>query len=733
MSQASLVEVNRYGFSADSWAAIQENTYATNHWPLVYILSDGSARNASKPNAYVGETTDTLTRLGTHLKHPRKKLLTTVHLISSERFNKSATLDIESSLIKYMAADGCFKLLNGNLGLADHNYFQKDELYSVIFRETWDKLRTQGVAAHSLEAIDNSDVFKYSPYKSLSPDQRKGLIEIMRALLNPGLKNLVVEGGAGTGKSVLAIFLFKLIHTDDATLDLREFSEEETELRELLTGFKTRYPKPRMALVVPMASFRNTLKKTFKNIAGLRPNMVISPTELTRRHYDVVLVDEAHRLRKRANLGAYYGAFDKACAALGLDKNTCSEVDWVIRQSEKAVFFYDADQTIKPSDANTADFQAIKSSTRSKVMKLVSQFRVQGGRDYVDFVDGLLNVRLPGTEKFHSKQYEFLVFDRLQDLVEEIGQRNASYGLARMIAGYAWPWASRKDSRLYDIEIADVQLRWNSVNTDWINSKNAVHEVGCIHTTQGYDLNYAGIIFGPEIRYDAALNQIIVDKDRYHDRNGKQAISYPGALKQYILNIYKTILLRGIRGTFVYACDEGLRDYLKQHIPVYRSNVIALARPAEKLEPYVNAVPLYDLQAAAGSFSELQRVEHETWVPVRAGMSVGRDMFACRVVGESMNRIIPNGAICLFRLNPRGSRNGKIVLVECDDIQDDDSGSRYTVKEYQSIKTENDDGWRHERILLKPRSYNPHIEMLELSSDDEHRYRVVGEFLGVID
>src|SRR5690606_9741708 len=149
------------------------------------------------------------------------KQLTTVHLISSERFNKSATLDIESSLIKYMAADGCFRLLNGNLGLVDHNYFQKDELYSAIFRETWDKLRTQGVASRSLEAIDNSDVFKYSPYKSLSSDQRQSLIEIMRALLDPGLKNLVVEGGAGTGKSVLAIFLFKLIHTDDTGLDLR--------------------------------------------------------------------------------------------------------------------------------------------------------------------------------------------------------------------------------------------------------------------------------------------------------------------------------------------------------------------------------------------------------------------------------------------------------------------------------------------------------------------------------
>src|SRR5690606_34893484 len=188
------------------------------------------------------------------------------------------------------------------------------------------KLRAEGIAQYSLESIDNSDVLKYSPYKSLSFDQRQGLIGIMRALLDGAVKNLVVEGGAGTGKSVLAIFLFKLLHSDDTELNLREFSAEETEVFELLTELKRIYPQPSMALVVPMASFRATLKKAFKNIAGLHPNMVIGPAELAQHRYDIVLVDESHRLRKRVNLGAYYGAFDRACAVLGLDKHSCSEV-----------------------------------------------------------------------------------------------------------------------------------------------------------------------------------------------------------------------------------------------------------------------------------------------------------------------------------------------------------------------------------------------------------------------
>lgn len=728
MSQPHLVEVNRYRFSADALADIETDAYAANNWPLVYILSDAGTRRA-----YIGETTDTITRLGTHLKHPKKQSLTTVHLVSSERFNKSATLDIESSLIKYMSADGRFNLLNGNLGLSDHNYYQRDELYTRIFRETWDRLRAHGIVERSIEAIDNSDVFKYSPYKSLSSDQLKGLIGIMRSLVDPGLKNIVVQGGAGTGKSVLAIFLFKLIHSDPDELDLREFSEEENELRELLQEIKLRLPKPRMALVVPMNSFRSTLKKAFRHVAGLDPKMVISPSELTKQHYDIVLVDESHRLRKRVNLGAYYGAFDKACAALGLDKNTCSEVDWVTCQSDKAVFFYDPDQSIKPSDANASDFDNIKSAPNSKVMTLVSQFRVRAGLHYVQFVDDLLSLRLPADKRSSSSKYEFLVFDELSDMVREIERKNNSYGLARLVAGYSWRWASQKAPDLYDIEIGDVRLRWNSTNSDWINTAGAEREVGCIHTTQGYDLNYTGVIFGHEIRYDETLDQIIIDKDNYHDRNGKQTIDDPSELKKYILNIYRTIMLRGIRGTFVYACDEGLRRYLKRHIESYKSNVIPLPQPAKSLEPYVNAVPLYDLKAAAGNFSKLQHVEHENWVLVPNGMPVGQNIFACQVVGESMNKIIPDGATCLFRLNPGGSRNGKIVLVECADMQDGEGGSRYTVKEYQSFKTHTDDGAQNAKILLKPRSTNSALTAIELNNeDDEHRYRVVGEFLGVI-
>lgn len=726
-----MVEVQRYPFSREALDGLRNNAFATGSWPLVYVLSD-----EQQLRAYIGETTDALTRMATHLKHDDKQLLTAVHLITSEYFNKSATLDVESMLIKYMAADGKYTLLNGNLGLADHNYYQRDALYDEVFREVWNRLIARGLVSRSLEHLDNSDVFKYSPYKALSFDQRQGLLAIMHELLNPGVKNIVIEGGAGTGKSVLAIFLFKLLNSESHRLDLRDFNDQEAEIQSLVMRLKALIPKPRMALVVPMTSFRTTLKKAFKHVSGLSPSMVISPSELAREHYDIVLVDESHRLRKRKNLGAYFGTFDKTCITLGLDKHRCSEVDWVCQQSDKAIFFYDQGQSIKPSDADVEVFLTLKAAPESVSHRLLSQFRVKAGQPYVDFVDNLLNCRVSSGAVFKAKNYQFEVFDSLRDMVNAINEREQQCGLSRLIAGYAWPWASKKDQAAYDIVIDDVQLRWNSTNTDWINKQDSHLEVGCIHTTQGYDLNYAGIIFGEEIRYDPASQSIVIDKNNYYDRTGGQGIKDPAELKQYIINIYRTIMLRGIRGTFVYACDDALRDYLKQHIPVRASSQSAPESAVAgviALVPYVNAVPLYDLQAAAGDFSDAQTAEHNEWVAVPEGVRVHEDMFACRVIGESMNRVIPNGTLCLFRTDRGGSRNGKTVLVECIDSIDADSGSRYTVKVYESQKSQDSQGWRHVCIRLKPSSYDDSFETLELTEDEALRYRVVGEFVCVID
>ena len=721
-------EIRRFDFNSDIIDQFQNFHYAKDLWPIVYILSDGKIKKA-----YVGETTDTYSRMSSHLKSDSKNNLTAVHLITSEKFNKSATLDIESNLIKYIAGDGQFKLLNGNIGLAYHNYYQKKVVYWEIFKSIWNKLRAEGIAKHSIEFINNSDLFKYSPYKVLSNEQREGLLTIMQNLLKDNYKNFIVEGGAGTGKTILAVFLFKLLNSDSQDFNFTEFGEDELIFVKLVQELKLKYPSPKMALVVPMSSFRNTLKKVFRNIKGLNANMVIGPAEVSKELFDFIVVDESHRLRRRVNLGTYFGAFDKACERLKLDKNKCSELDWVLKQSKKAIFFYDEGQSIKPSDTKKEDFDELKKEKKTQIQHLKSQLRVKGGNDYIDYIERLLDCTLNERQKrFDSKQYEFLLFDSIKDMFEQIKTRERESGLSRLIAGYSWEWVSKNNQRLFDINIENSQLRWNRVADDWINSQDSIDEVGCIHTTQGYDLNYAGIIFGTEITYNEKNNEIDIIEKNYFDRNGKQSIEDPNELKEFIINIYKTILQRGIKGTYVYACDKRLHKYLAKFIPKFEGEPEKRLLSSELIKPYINAVPLLDLKAAAGRFNQLQSIGDCDWIKLPERFKPSQNFFACTVVGESMNKIIPNGSVCLFKKYAGGSRNGQIVLAELIDYQDLDSGSSFTVKEYQSKKAVNENGWMHERIVLKPQSFDDTYKEIVLSEEDINNFKVVAIFECII-
>jgi len=152
----------------------------------------------------------------------------------------------------------------------------------------------------------------------------------------------------------------------------------------------------------------------------------------------------------------------------------------------------------------------------------------------------------------------------------------------------------------------------------------------------------------------------------------------------------------------------------------------------DEARPYETHVPIYDIQAAAGSFSETQTTEEFQWVELPEHIKVSEGMFVMCVVGESMNRRIPNGSWCLFKANPGGTRNGKIVLVQHRDIDDPDHGGSYTVKLYHSEKTMVDDTASNHKITLKPDTnafgYLPMV--LEDATED---FMVIGEFLVVVD
>ena len=728
-------EINKIEFNNNGLSSIQSQYFVMENWPVVYILNDNGISQA-----YVGETIDTNSRIFTHLQTPSKRHLQEAHLISSKKFNKSATLDIESNLIKFLHADGKYKLLNGNLGLVNHSYYQRDEFYWDLFKNIWNGLISEGIAQHSLEYISNSDLFKYSPYKTLSSDQRKNLLLIIDALLSKNKKSVLIEGGAGTGKTILAIFLFKLMLTSDEDFNYREFGEDEKEFIEKVKQLKLKFPNPKMGLVIAMGSFRKTIKKVFRNINGLSSDFVIGPSDLEYDTYDILFVDESHRLRKRVNLGPYFQIYDRVCNALALDKLNTSELAWTQLRSNKVLYFYDNKQSIKPSDVDANDFENIKNADNSINVKLNSQFRVKGGNGFVDFINQLLDNSFNNKEfKYNDINYDLVLFENFSDFVNELRVKNEKYQLSRFIAGYAWPWISKKDPTKFDIEIENIKLKWNSTANDYINSDINAQEVGCIHTTQGYDLNYAGIIFGPEIIYNPLSNEIEVVKENYKDRNGTATIKDIEILKNYVINIYKTIMLRGILGCYIYVCDKNLRNYFQKHINVFNDNSAEIsAKPALneiKLIPFENSVPLCSLKVAAGEFMLNESISEDKFILVPEGVRITNDHFACKIIGNSMNKIVQDGQIALFKKYHGGSRNGLVVLAQCFDHQDLDYGSCYTFKEYYSQKAISEEGWHHEKITLKPKSFDSSYQDIEIDPESvyDKRFLVVGIFDRVIE
>lgn len=542
-------------------------------WPVVYIISNDT-------EAYVGETTNIRTRLEQHLANQARQKLKEVRIISDETFNKSVILDLESFLISHISADDRFRVLqNGNAGQQHHNYYQKD-LYESQFNEVWSQLEELHLASRDVIEIENSNLFKYSPYKSLTIDQYQACAEIVKSLaenINSGNNSTcIVEGDPGTGKTILAVYLTKLLSTpvqDDTVSD-------DGSLVENLLRIHGQYPELKLGIVIPMENLRNIIKEVFSKTYGLSKKMVLSPSEVARSNgdFDILIVDEAHRLKSARNMSGFeMDNIRKNNLRLGLSEDGGTQLDWIIRKSRFRILFYDAQQTIKRTDVDQSRFEVMRENCR--FLSLQSQMRCgKEGKEYVEQMKTIFSSE-PAT-LHHFEQYDIKIFDDVELMVEAIREKDKApgIGLSRNVAGFAWPWLTKGKKPYpnnaietekyiadgnYDIEIGEHRYIWNTKANGWITSANAINEVGCIHTIQGFDLNYAGVIIGNELKYDTETRHFYVDRDQYFDIMGKNSTD-DNDLLQYILNIYKILCTRGMRGTYIYACDEGLREYLKQ-------------------------------------------------------------------------------------------------------------------------------------------------------------------------
>jgi DUF2075 family protein len=576
-------------FSKDAVQEWKSEDHRHGNWPIVYVLDDGRNTTGGNMNKlrdiYVGESLNGAGRFHQHLKTPAKQHLKNIRVIIDERFNKSVCLDLESYLIRMLAGDGGNRVLNRNNGITDSEYYQC-EIYREGFRTIFERLRADGVFTRTLPEIVNSDLFKLSPFKALTEDQANSVDEILEGFftdLERGTGSMIViQGDPGTGKTVAAIYMIKLLidikistSLEDLDSDSR-FSNFFTETnRNLLQGL-------RIGLVVPQQSLRTSIQKIFKNTPGLHPSMVMTPFNVGEADgiFDLLFIDETHRLNQRSN---------QATAGLNTKFRTITEdlfggndtsktqLDWILAKSRHKIFLLDAAQSVRPADLPSHLLSNLVADTRTsgRHFQLRTQMRVQAGSDFVSYVRWILDPRplaIPRTRQDFG-DYDFRTFESVAHMRDEIFRRDAEVGLSRMVAGFAWKWKSNKDKDAFDIEIGETQLRWNGTSTDWIASSNALEEVGSVHTVQGYDLNYVGVIIGLDLRFDTERKRLFIDRKSYFDTRGKQNNPQLGKtysddeLLRFITQIYAVLMTRGILGTYVYACDPGLREYLKAFIP----------------------------------------------------------------------------------------------------------------------------------------------------------------------
>lgn len=516
-----------------------------------------------------------------HLGSHEKQQFKTVRTVLDEKFNKSACLDLESFLIRMFSGDGKLQVLNRNAGIIDANYFDRDT-YRKTFQEIFDQLRNdEHLFTRTIPEIINSDLFKLSPFKALNHDQATAVEDILEGLFSDiehgSSSTVVVQGNPGTGKTVVAIYLLKLIE------DIRshrgdEGADEDSLFSDFFTpGHAELLSTYRIGIVVPQQSLRDSLKRVFTLTPGLSREMVLTPFEVgqSAEKFDLLLVDEAHRLGQRANQAS--GPLNKKFADInlalfGTDNPDITQLDWIQHQCTHTILMLDIGQSVRPADLSPDTTQRLLDEARQqhRFYPLRSQMRIAAEQDYVGYIRSVLGNEAPAVPSVFDG-YDLRFFDDLAQMRAAIQARDSESQLARLVAGYAWPWKSKADKDAYDISIDNVQLRWNSTQRDWINSQGSSEEVGSIHTVQGYDLNYAAVIIGHDLQFDPTSKQIFFSRENYYDKKGrennpKRGIVYSDEdLLRYVQNIYTVLLTRGIRGTYVYVCNPELRHYLRPY------------------------------------------------------------------------------------------------------------------------------------------------------------------------
>lgn len=636
--------------------------------------------------------------------------------------------------------------------LHNYNYYAQDiifsdkysvalEKYPLFTADDVDKLRahllSKLIRGNGIDVLKRVEESKYRPSKKLMDHvgsliknkQEYVLLDEQLVVYDAVLANakmdfhdkqkavIIIKGGPGTGKSVIAINLMA---------DL------------LLKGYNAHYATGSRA-------FTETLRKIIGTRGSAQFKYFNSYSDADANAIDVLIADEAHRIRSTSN-----SRFTKKEKRSGL-----TQIQELINTAKVAVFFIDDDQIVRPNEIGSVDYikeNAAKNKCKVLEYELEAQFRCNGSDAFINWINNTLGIKRTANVIWDQhEEFDFQIFSSPLELEKAVREKVGNGSTGRVTAGFCWDWSLPKDDGTLknDIIIGDYKRPWDAKPEArklapgipkaslWAYDPNGIEQVGCIYTAQGFEFDYVGVIIGEDLTYDFDKQDWIGDSSKSSDSVVKRS---KGKFVDLVKNTYRVLLSRGMKGCYVYFMNKDTERFFKSRIE-YRKAVlekenveIMSLRILDNInmdKKYSEYLPVFSLQAAAGKFGASMDVKEEGWAKVNIGRKLTTEMFIAKVVGHSMEPLIPDGSNCIFSTNVTGTRQGKIVLVQHHGITDPESGGQFTVKRYKSDKKYAKDGtWQHERIILEP--INKEYEPITITQHEEGEFKVIAEFLTVL-
>ncbi len=363
---------------------------------------------------------------------------------------------------------------------------------------------------------------------------------------------IIVKGGPGTGKTVIALHILA----------------ELAKLTKNGHGLNVQYAtKSKPLLEGVRHQVRPNTRILFQNVTSY------IPASVEENMIDVLLVDEAHRIQKNAN-----NQYTKA------EKRTnLPQIDTIVRSAKITVFFIDDKQAIRGVEIGSSKLikeAAERWNAKVEECELTSQFRCNGSDNYMDWLEQVLYNK-PVTSVFHKEDFDFKIFDNPQKMYDQLVIQNNKEGqTARIMAGFCWPWSNDvvDGDLVKDVRIGDFAMPWETKDTvpynqltrrypkwyEWAYKPMGIEQVGCIYTAQGFEFDYAGVIIGEDLKYDKNRKEIITDRNATRDPVLRQNLAVATmTFDDYVRNIYRVLMSRGMKGCYLYIVDVPLREYFK--------------------------------------------------------------------------------------------------------------------------------------------------------------------------